>query len=214
MSDVFEEVDEDIRRDRMKKLWKTYGPWVIGVCAIIILAVGGAKGYESYQLSKSVEASNAYIAYVEALKSEADSAEALKTLEATGHKSYNFLGKMSQADAFASDKNIIEAVKVYDIIAFDNALPQNDRDIAAIKAVYLLIDSASFDDIKKRLEQLNVVENAFRFQARELIGLSAYKNGEYKEAQSIFSELSQNAQTPNSIRTRATNMLALLASKI
>lgn len=218
MSDVFEEVNEDIRRENMTNLWKKYGPWVIGVCVLIIAAVGGNQFYKNYQISEAVSASNAYDAYLTALNADgatgASGADELATVEKTAHAGYIFLSKMSQADAYASDKNLIEAVKLYDIIAADVNIAQNDRDIATVKSAYLLVDSASLADLKSRLVNINVVENAFRFQARELIGLSAYKHEAYAEAQEIFSSLSQNAQTPNSIRGRAANLISLLASKI
>lgn len=218
MSDVFEEVNDDIRRDNMTKLWKRFGPWVIGVCVLIIAAVGGSQFYENYQVSQAVSASVAYQDYVDALGEDgatgASGTEQLAVVEQSGHAGYIFLSKMSQADAYARDKNLIEAVKLYDTIASNSALQQNDRDVASIKAAYLLVDGATLDDIKARVANINVVENAFRFQARELIALSAYKNKDFKQSNQVFSELSQNAQTPDSIRARASNVLLLLASKI
>lgn len=218
MSDVFEEVSEDIRRDNMAKLWKKFGPWIIGVCVLIIAAVGGSQFYQNYQVSQAEAASNTYDAYLAAINAEgatgASGAEQLATVKQTGHAGYIHLSEMAQADAYARDKNLIEAVKLYDIIASNSSLTQNDRDLATLKSAYLLVDSASLDDIKTRLTGINVVENAFRFIARELIGLSAYKNAAYAEAQDIFLSLSQNAQTPNSIRARAANLIALLASRL
>lgn len=218
MSDVFEEVDEDIRRENMIKLWKRFGPWVIGVCALIVIAVGGTQYYRNYQLAEAVSASNAYGAYLTAINADgatgASGTDEMTTVEQTGHAGYIYLSKMSQADAFARDKNLIEAVKLYDTIASDSSLTQNDRDIAAVKATYLLVDSATLDDIKQRVANINVVENAFRFQARELIALSAYKHEEFQESYDVFMSLSQNAQTPESIRARASNVILLLESKI
>ncbi len=214
MSDVFEEINEDIRRDNLTKLWKKYGIWVIGICVAIIAAVGGSRGYESYQLSQAVNASNAYISFVEALNSKQNSVEQLEKLKQTNHKGYIFLAQMSQADNYIQQENIIEAVKLYDTISVDNSLVQNDRNLASIRAALLLVDSASYDDMKKRLAEINVVENSFRFQARELLGLSAYKAQKYVEANTLFLSLAQNSQTPNDIRNRANQLVILLVSKI
>ncbi|MBL1422248.1 MAG: tetratricopeptide repeat protein [Alphaproteobacteria bacterium] len=218
MSDVFEEVSDDIRRDNMTKLWKKYGPWVIGACVLVVAAVGGSQFYKNYQISQAEAASNGYDAYLTVINAEgatgADGAAELLAVEQTGHAGYIFLSRMAHADAYARDKNLIEAVKLYDILASDSGLTQNDRDVAVIKAAYLLVDSTTLDDMKMRLEAVNIVENAFRFQARELIGLSAYKAEAYQEAHDIFTSLSENAQTPDSIRSRASSLIALLASKI
>lgn len=218
MSDVFEEVNEDLRRENNIKLWKKFGPWVIGVCVLVVVAVGGNQYYKNYQIAEAVNASNAYDAYLTVINEDgatgASGAEQLAAVEKSGHAGYIYLSKMSQADAFARDKNLIEAVRLYDTIASDSSLTQNDRDIAGIKAAYLLVDSATLEDIKKRVENINVVENAFRFQARELIALSAYKHEKFVESHEVFLSLSQNAQTPDSIRARAANVIALLVSKI
>ncbi len=214
MSDVFEEVNEDIRRDNNVLLWKKYGPWVIGICVFIVLAVGGSKAFESYQTSQAVDASNAYNEFVKAIDKDGDVSKQLAAVEETGHKAYIFLSKMTKADALAQEKNIVEAVKLYDAIALDAAILQNNRDVASIRAAYLMVDTSSLDDIKTRLTDINVVENAFRFQARELIGLSAYKNEKFAEAEEVFKSLTENAQTPSNIRARAGQILSILASKI
>ena len=214
VSDVLEEINEDIRRDNMTKLWKKYGPWIIGICVSVVVLVGGSEAYTSYQLSQAVNASNAYEEFLKASKNEDGGAAELAKLNATEHKAYKFLGQMSQADAFIDAENIIEAVKIYDTITVDTNLSQNDRDIAALRAAYLLVDSASYDDMKKRLESINVVENAFRFQARELLATSAYKATKFVEANKLFQSLVDNAQTPEGIRSRASQAVALLVSKI
>ena len=45
MSDIFREVDEDIRRDQIKKLWDRFGPYVLGLALLIVLGTAGYRGW-------------------------------------------------------------------------------------------------------------------------------------------------------------------------
>ena len=38
MSDIFHEVDEEVRREQLKKLWQKYGWLVIAACVLVVLA--------------------------------------------------------------------------------------------------------------------------------------------------------------------------------
>ncbi|MCJ8322697.1 MAG: tetratricopeptide repeat protein [Rhizobiales bacterium] len=218
MSDVFEEVNDDLRRENMEKLWKKYGPWVIALCVLVVAIVGGSKAFESYQLSKAVNASNAYIEYVSALNAEGNASDKgqteFKAVQDSGHTGYIYLSQMSKASALAANNSTARAVILYDLVAANTSLSQNNRDIATVLAGYLLVDTASLQDVIKHVETINVVENAFRFQAREQIGLSAFRAGDFKLSSDTFLELSQNAQTPDSIRARANQIVALLVSKL
>ena len=46
MSDIFQEVDEEVRRERLMQLWKRYGNFVIAAAVIVVLGVGGWRGYQ------------------------------------------------------------------------------------------------------------------------------------------------------------------------
>ena len=42
MSDIFREVEEDVRRERLEKIWKEYGDYIVAALALLILA-GAAR---------------------------------------------------------------------------------------------------------------------------------------------------------------------------
>ena len=50
MSELFDEVDEDVRRDQLKKLWDQYSIYIIAGALLIIAAVGGWRGYQYLSL--------------------------------------------------------------------------------------------------------------------------------------------------------------------
>jgi hypothetical protein len=45
VSELFDEVDEDVRRDQLKKLWEQYSIYIVAGAFLIVAAVGGWRGY-------------------------------------------------------------------------------------------------------------------------------------------------------------------------
>ena len=46
MSELFDEVDEEVRREQLKKLWDKYSIYIIALALLIIAGVGGWRGYQ------------------------------------------------------------------------------------------------------------------------------------------------------------------------
>jgi hypothetical protein len=45
VADIFQEVDEDIRKDKATELWKKYGGIVIGACLAVVIGTGANVGW-------------------------------------------------------------------------------------------------------------------------------------------------------------------------
>ena len=75
MSELFNEVDEEVRRDQLKKLWDKYSIYIIALAILIIAGVGGWRGYQYLEAKKAAEAGSAFEAAV-ALSEQGKKAEA------------------------------------------------------------------------------------------------------------------------------------------
>ena len=64
MSDIFNEVDEELRREQLKKLWDRYGILIITLAVLFVAAVGGWRGYQWWEGKKAAEAGSAFDAAV------------------------------------------------------------------------------------------------------------------------------------------------------
>ena len=47
MADIFQEVDEEVRREQLKKLWERYGNLIIAACVLVVVGVGAWRGYDT-----------------------------------------------------------------------------------------------------------------------------------------------------------------------
>jgi hypothetical protein len=213
VSDIFNEVDEEVRREQLKKLWERYGNYLIALCVIVVVGIGGWRGYEWWQGKKAAEAGAAFEAAVtldaEGKHKEAEAAFA--KIAAEGTAGYRLLARLREAaDLAQTDPKA--AVQAYDQIAADGSVPQLWRDLANVRAALILVDSVPYSELQQRLEPLTAPDRTFRHSARELLALSAWKAGDTAAAQRWSEMVITDPQTPSGIRGRVEVLAALLAA--
>ena len=213
MADIFQEVDEEVRRERLEKLWKQYGNYLIALCFLIVAAVGAWRGYEWWQDKKAAESGAAFEAAVtlaEAGKHQ-EAETAFAKLAADGSAGYRPLARLREAAELArTDK--AAAIKAYDEIAADKSAGQVIDDLAALRSGFLLVDTAPYAEIRTRLEPLSGADKTFRHTARELLALSAWKSGDIAAARQWTDMMMTDPQTPQGTLTRAQVLSELIAA--
>lgn len=213
MADIFNEIDEDLRRERLGKIWSRYGAYIIGLAVLIVLGVAAWRGYEWWQ-TREAAASGARFAAALKLAEEGKHAEAQAAFTAIardGSSGYRVLARFRAAAELAySDK--AAAVAAYDALAGENGVDPLARDVARIRAGLLLVDTASLADIEARMKPLDTPTGAFRNSAREIIGLAQYRAGDYDAATKTFEGLLAEADLPPGMRQRAELMRTLAAA--
>jgi hypothetical protein len=213
VTDIFHEVDEEVRREQLKKLWERYGYYIIAGCVLIIAGVGAWRGYEWWETKKAAEAGVAFEQAVTLAESgkpqEAEAAFA--KLATDGTAGYRLLARLREAAELAqSDPK--GAIKSYDDIAADRGAGEAIQDIAALRAGFLLVDSASYAELRTRLEPLTRADRPFRYSARELLTLSAWKHGDISAARQWADMIITDPQTPAGARSRAELLSELIAA--
>ena len=211
MSEIFDEVDEDVRRDQLKKLWDQYSIYIIAGALLIIAAVGGWRGYQYLEAQKAAEAGAAFDKAVELSEaSKHDEAEkAFADLATKAPSGYRMLARL-RAAAEAASRDPQAAAKLYDGIAADRSVGVAEQDLARIRAAGLLVDTSTYPDMLQRLEPSTGPEATFRHTARELLALSAWRTGDTAAARKWLDLIANDAETPPSLRSRAEALQALL----
>lgn len=216
MSDnsFFREVDEAVRQDQYKTLWDKYGVYLIVLAAVIVAGVAGYKGWTYWQERQAQEA-GAEFTQALALKGEADSEsekarEIFASLAEEGPHGYQVLSRFQLAASDAKAGETEKAVAAYDALAVDGGVDPILQDFATLQAASLRLDSADYAEMERRLKGLADSDSAWRFSARELLGLSAYRHDNMSEAEGQFSALLSDQETPQNMRERANMMLALI----
>jgi hypothetical protein len=206
------EVDEAVRQDQYKKLWDRYGVVALGAAALIVVGVAGYKGW-SYWQEKRAQDAGAKFTQALLMEDGADAAKAREMLTALAEKGpegYRVLARFQLAAAEAKAGDIDKAVADYDALAIDPGVDPILQGHATLQAAALRLDKADYAEMERRLQGLVDSNSAWRFSARELLGLSAYKLNNMREAERQFSALIGDQGTPPNLRERADMMLALI----
>lgn len=206
------EVDEAVRQERYRQLWDRYGLYVLGAAGLIVLGVAGQKGWTYWQ---DRQAANAGAKFTQALTMDdgADATKAREMLSAlaeSGPAGYRILARFQLAAAAAKAGETDKAVADYDALAKDPSVDPILRDRAALQAAALRLDKADYAEMEGRLKGLIDSNSAWRYSARELLGLSAFRLKNMREAERQFSALIGDQGTPPNLRERADMMLALI----
>ncbi len=208
MSDIFREVDEDIRQEKYRRLWDRLGPWVIGVAVLIVVGTGGYRGWLYLQEKQSQSAGDKFFEAVRLSEAENyQEAAALYGELETAIGGYPALARLRQATDLANAGKTAEALAEFDAIAADSNLMDAMRDVASIRAGYLAVDSEGYSAVADRVEPLTADTGPFRAAARELLALSAWKSGDVEEARKWLAALEEDPETPADV-SRRTGLLA------
>lgn len=211
MSELFDEVDEDVRRDQLKKLWDKYSLLIVAIAVLIVAAVGGWRGYQYMETKKAAEAGAAFdrAADLADQNKPAQAEAAFTKLAAEAPSGYRTLARLrAAAEAGKHDRD--GAVKQYDALAADNSVAAAERDLARVRAAALVIDSASYDTLAQRIESATGADGVYRHTARELLALSAWRASNVRAARQWLDMISADAETPSGMRSRTEALQALL----
>ncbi len=216
MSDIFKEVDEDLRHDQLKKLWDRFGPFVIGLAILIVVATAGYRGWVYWQEKQAQASGDRYLAALE-LSDQGKHQEAItafKDIQSSGSGGYPVLAALRIASEMAVTGDAKDAIAEYDAIAARSGVSDEIKALARLRAAALLVDTATLADLETRLGDLAGTGNVWRHNARELLGLAAWRNNDLDAARKYYDEIDKDQEAPADLRQRAQVMLSLITARI
>ena len=211
MSELFDEVNEEVRRDQLKKLWDQYSIYIIALALLIIAGVGGWRGYQYLEAKKAAEAGAAFDKAVELSEANkhTEAEAAFANLAAKAPSGYRTLARLRMA-AEVANRDAQAAAKLFDEIAGDRSAGTAEQDLARIRAAQLLLDSTTYPNMLQRLEPATAPTSTFRHTARELLALSAWRANDATATRKWLDLIANDGETPPSLRSRAEALQALL----
>ena len=207
MSDIFQEIDEDLRQDKVARLWKAYGKYLVSLAIFIILAIAGYRFIEHINEENREQASELYELASEAGRT-GDKKAAIELFsderfnETIG---YAIISKLKKATLAKSNNDPEGMAIVLKQIVTNEEIPSYLRNLARLKLI-----ASDSDNYISQLDALIEGDGPWKFLALELKGGMELEVGNLKEARSIFEELTIEADTPNNMRRRASEILKAL----
>jgi hypothetical protein len=211
VTELFDEVDEEVRREQLKKLWDRYSLYIVALAFLIIAGVGGWRGYQYLEAKKSAEAGDAFNKAIELSEQNkhAEAEAAFTDLAAKAPSGYRMLARF-RAAAETANRDPQAAAKLFDELAADRSVPAEQQDLARIRAAGLLLDTTSYQNMVQRLEPSTGPEATFHHVARELLALSAWRANDAAATRQWLDMIALDGETPPSVRSRAEALQALL----
>ncbi|WP_282609615.1 tetratricopeptide repeat protein [Pelagibius sp. Alg239-R121] len=212
MADIFQEVDDDLKRDKATAFWKRYGRYIIGVAVLIVAGTAAYQAWTAYDLQQRSARSDAYAAALTLATSQADDAKALADFSeiASGSDSYSVLASFEEARLLAAAEKTDEAIAAWDRIATERGTDEAFGAVATLLSAMHQIDDGDIQSLKARLEPLASPGKAFRPTATELLAILALRENDKQTARELFTSLSDDLSAPAGIRARATQMIEAL----
>ena len=213
MSDIFREIDEELRRDNLLKLWSRYGRYIIAIALFALVVAGGFVAWRDHQLSERRAQSTRYAGAL-TLAREGKEADAVKVFAAIAHEGggYAILAAFEEAALLAKSGDREAAVAAYDRIAAASEFDSDLRGLAVLLSVMQRMPEADAQTTIDRLAPLTASGNPWRPSAIELTALARLKLQDKSGALALFKSLADDPATPQSLRARAAEMATALAS--
>jgi len=214
MSDIFQEVDEEVRRDKAAEFWKKYQNLILAAAAVVVLASAGFR-YWQYERGKAAEAAgDQFQQALAALEGgKLDEAKAgFDTIAAKGPSGYRALAQMAAAGARAA-KDPQGAIAAFDAVAGDASIDPLLRDAARLRAALLRVDSAGeAQKGEAELTSLSAGNGPYRRVAALALGALALERKDYDDAAKQFDRVMADPETSPDERQAAAHWLGLVAS--
>ena len=213
MSDIFREIDEELRRENLVKLWSRYGKYIILVAVLVVAIAGAIVAWREHQASERRAQSGRYSAAL-ALVREGKNADAARLFAALAHQGggYGLLASFEEAELLAKTGDRKGAIAAYDRLSSSSGLDREFRDLAVLLSVMHGLPDGDPKIAIERLQRLTENGNPWRASALELTAAAKLKGGDRTGALEIYKTLADDLTAPQRLRARAAEMAAALAS--
>jgi hypothetical protein len=210
VTDIFQEVEEDVRRERLEQFWKKYGDYVVAGAALVVIAVAGFELWRVYEEKQRVKASEEYSVAAEMLRAGQSNvaAEMFGKLAKSAPGGYGAVSRLQEADAMINAGNRADAIALYKQIASGND-PYLGA-IARIHAGWAIVDQAPLADVKELLDPVSGSGSAWNPMVRELLAYADVRAGNINAAAKEYGSLAADKNTPDGLRVRAQDMALFL----
>ena len=213
MSDIFREIDEELRRDNLMKLWSRYGRYVIGVVVVAIAVAGAIAFWINHQAAERRAQGGRYSAALALVRAgKADEAAKEFASLAQGGGGYSLAGAFEHAELLAKSGDRKAAVAAYERLAATSGIDPEFRDLAVLLSVMHGLPDLDPKAAIERLAPLTASGNPWRASALDLTAAAKLKAGDRAGAVLLYQQLADDLTAPQGLRARAAELAAALKS--
>ena len=214
MVDIFDEVEEELREERMQELLKKYGGLLFAAALLMIGAVAGWKAWVWYEERRDLTAATSYLSA--SARSEAagvagpnrpEAITAFQAVAADAPNGYRDLARLREAALRADSGDVQGASALWDKVAADGSVDPLLRGLANLTWCLYHVDNGDPALLEGRLKPLAAAGNPWRSLALEQLALLDLRQGHTEAAKTQLKKLADDMTAPNGVRSRASTLL-------
>ena len=210
------EVDEELRRDELARLWKRWGRVLVAAIAIGLIAFGAFLWWRDYQAKQAGLEGEKLNATIEQLSQSRfdQAAPALKELGQSSRPGYRAASQLA-AGAVASQRGDTKAaIAAFSSVAKDEKVAEPFRNLALIRQTTVEFDTLSPDQVIARMQPLAQKGSPWFGSAGELVAAAHLKAGRTEDAGALYAAMAADPGVPQTLRSRAAQMASVLGVDI
>jgi hypothetical protein len=210
VTDIFREVEEEVRQDHYRKLWEKYGTYIAVAAVVLLVAIGGYRFWQYYETQQALKASDKFQAASALIQANRldEAQKAYTDLAANAPAGYAELAKFRQAEILIAQGKHEDADKIFRTLT--NSKFSELATVARFRLAWEIVDSSPRAEIDSLLAPLTDAKNPWRFAANEVIAYRDLRDGNRDQALASFEKLAAEKTAPDGIRKRALTFVTYL----
>lgn len=205
------EVDEDVKNDNFKELWKKYGAYIV---AFVVIAVTAAVCFDRIKLWKiqqnQLKTEN-YMAAAQLKENPQETLAALQKISTDENNIFADFAKLQIANVLLTQEKNDEALATLQALADDKNADKAVRDVALIKLASYKVDTVSKAELEQLLQPILAEETSWTPLANDLLAIAAIKEGDIETAKEIYGKILKTKDLPEEFKTKIQDMLTSIS---
>lgn len=211
MSDIFTEVEEGLRQEKLEGLWKKWRPFVYGGVAALIIGVAVNEFVlkpqaEQRRQERALALENGIRALEDADYAKAE--EAFTKIMNEDPKLAPLAAHFLAQTKFEGGGDAAAAAELLASVGGTEGGPYER--LALLKSAYFKADTMTLEELEATLGSLVGDESAIGALSRELVAAKAFEAGDAARARTIYNRLRFDAHAPRGLVQRADIALAAI----
>lgn len=208
MSDeIFIEVAEDIRQQKLREFWVENKYWIIGGVISAIVLTASLSFWRHWEYKRDTQATTELIK----VTTNDLNVEALSNFIETTNKNHATIARFLLASSYTKKKENAKATEIYNDITTTKGIDKDYRELAKLLSISIAMDNET-SDLKKMEQDLSVLINsnsAWKISSLELRALIYAKQKDFDSAIASLDIITNDFSAPRNARERATDIKAL-----
>jgi hypothetical protein len=213
VSDIFQEVDEELREEKYKSLWRRYKYYVIGGLILFILVIAINAIWKNYSLNEVNDRSERFFTAIEMSQNDKDSAINLLqefSKQETANSEYNvMIARFNEAAIRRSEKDFNGALVIYENL-IKNKISNFYADYAKLSSAEMFIALNNNKEARVILDNLISSSSELKYIAMEYLGYIEMNEANISKAKIIFENIAKDAATTENMKNRSREVLSIL----